>query len=248
MIIRKTPREVELMREAGRIVALAHHEVKKHVVPGVSLKELDAIVEQVIRENGAIPSFKGYGGFPASACISVNEVVVHGIPSKQTLADGDIVSIDIGALYKGYHGDSAWTYAVGEVNPERQKLMEVTEAALFKGLEQVYPGNKLSNVSHAIQQHAEANGFSIVREFTGHGIGQNLHEDPAIPNFGAPNRGPILKAGMVLAIEPIINVGKPAVKVLSDQWTAVAVDGSTSAHYEHTVAVTDDGYEILTTL
>lgn len=137
---------------------------------------------------------------------------------------------------------------MGEVNPERQKLMEVTEQALFKGLEQVYPGNKLSNVSHAIQQYAEANGFSIVREFTGHGIGQNLHEDPAIPNFGAPNRGPILKAGMVLAIEPIINVGKPAVKILSDQWTAVAVDGSTSAHYEHTVAVTDDGYEILTTL
>ncbi len=248
MIIRKTPREVELMREAGRIVALAHHEVKKHVVPGVSLKELDVIVEKVIRENGAIPSFKGYGGFPASACISVNEVVVHGIPGKQTLAEGDIVAIDIGALLKGYHGDSAWTYAVGEVNPERKKLMEVTEEALFKGLEQVYPGNKLSNVSHAIQQHAEANGFSIVREFTGHGIGQNLHEDPAIPNFGAPNRGPVLKTGMVLAIEPIINVGKPAVKILSDQWTAVSIDGSTSAHYEHTVAVTDDGYEILTTL
>ncbi|MGL5382177.1 MAG: type I methionyl aminopeptidase [Culicoidibacterales bacterium] len=248
MIIRKTPREVELMREAGRIVALAHHEVKKYVIPGVSLKELDAIVEKVIRENGAIPSFKGYGGFPASACISVNEVVVHGIPGKQTLADGDIVSIDIGALFKGYHGDSAWTYAVGEVNPERKKLMEVTEEALFKGLEQVYPGNKLSNVSYAIQQHAEANGFSIVREFTGHGIGQNLHEDPAIPNFGTPNKGPVLKAGMVLAIEPIINVGKPAVKILSDQWTAVSIDGSTSAHYEHTVAVTDDGYKILTTL
>lgn len=248
MIIRKTPREVELMREAGRIVALAHHEVEKHVISGVSLKELDDIVEKVIRENGAIPSFKGYGGFPASACISVNEVVVHGIPGKQTLADGDIVSIDIGALHKGYHGDSAWTYAVGEINPERRKLMEITEEALFKGLEQVYPGNKLSNVSHAIQRHAETNGFSIVREFTGHGIGQNLHEDPAIPNFGAPNKGPVLKAGMVLAIEPIINVGKPAVKILSDQWTAVAIDGSTSAHYEHTVAVTDDGYEILTTL
>jgi len=243
----KSPREIGLMREAGRIVALAHQEVSKHVLPGISTFELDQIVEKTIRDNDAIPSFKNYNGFPSSACISINQEVVHGIPSvKRILQSGDIVSIDIGAVYKGYHGDSAWTYACGEISLEAQKLLEGTKDSLFKGLEQAKSGNRLTDISHAIQTHAESLGYSVVREFVGHGVGKHLHEDPQIPNFGLPGRGITLRKGMTLAIEPMINAGRKEVKVLSDGWTTITQDQSLSAHFEHSILITDDGYEILT--
>lgn len=249
MISIKSKREIELMREAGRIVALAHQEVQKHIKAGVSTYELDQIVEHVITSHGATPSFKGYGGFPASACTSINEQVVHGIPSETvTLKDGDIISIDIGANYKGYHGDSAWTYAVGEISKDVQKLMDVTKESLFKGLEQATAGNRLSDISHAIQVHAEKHGFSVVREFVGHGVGKQLHEDPQIPNFGLPGKGNKLKAGMTFAIEPMINMGRKEVTVLKDNWTAVTIDKLPSAHYEHSILITDGAPIILTTL
>ncbi|MFW6319516.1 MAG: type I methionyl aminopeptidase, partial [Bacillota bacterium] len=216
MIKLKSNREVELMREAGRIVALAHQATRDFIKPGISTKDLDDLIENVIRENDAIPSFKNYNGFPASACISVNEEVVHGIPSKKRiLKDGDVVSVDIGAIYKGYHGDSAWTYACGEISNDAKRLLEGTEESLFKGLELAKAGNRLSDISHAIQKHAESLGFSVVREFVGHGLGRELHEDPQIPNFGLPGRGPKLKAGMTLAIEPMINLGNKDVRVLT---------------------------------
>ena len=247
MITIKSNREILLMKEAGRIVALAHQEVSKHVKVGVSTFELDQIVEKVIRDNDAIPSFLGYGGFPGSACTSVNEQVVHGIPNKKVkLKEGDIISIDIGAIYKGYHGDSAWTYAVGTVSPEIMRLMKVTEESLFEGLKYAKAGNRLTDISHAIQVYAESFGYSVVREFVGHGLGKQLHEDPQIPNFGIPGKGIILKAGMTLAIEPMVNMGDYEVSVLEDDWTIVTLDGSLSAHYENTVLVTDDGYELLT--
>ena len=249
MIRIKSKRERDLMREAGRIVALAHQEVKKHIKPGVTTLELDQVVEKVIREANATPSFKGYGGFPGSACTSVNNQVVHGIPSNNViLNDGDIISIDIGANYKGYHGDSAWTYGVGTISEEARNLMIVTEESLFKGLEQAKPGNRLSDISHAIQRYAESFGYSIVREFVGHGIGKDLHEDPQIPNYGLPGKGTLLKQGMTFAIEPMVNEGRKEVKVLQDNWTAVTIDGKLSAHYEHTIILTEDGYEILTAL
>ncbi|WP_175614698.1 type I methionyl aminopeptidase [Piscibacillus halophilus] len=246
MIINKTPREIELMRQAGKIVALTHQELQKHIRPGVTTKELDDIAEKFIRSHDATPSFKGYNGFSGSVCVSVNEELVHGIPSNRALKDGDIISIDIGANYQGYHGDSAWTYAVGDIDEMTQQLLEVTEASLFEGLKQVKPGNRLSDISHAIQKYVEPYGFTIVREYGGHGIGQDLHEDPHISNFGPPNKGPRLKKGMVLAIEPMVNIGERYVRTLSDNWTVVTEDGSNCAHYEHTVVVTDDGYEILT--
>lgn len=237
------------MKVAGRIVALAHQEVSNHIKPGVSTYELDQIIEQVIRTNGATPSFKGYGGFPASACTSINEQVVHGIPDQAILLqDGDIISIDIGANYKGYHGDSAWTYAVGNVAPDILQLMKVTEESLFKGLEQATAGNRVSDISHAVQTHAEAFGYGVVREFVGHGVGKQLHEDPQIPNFGLPHKGPKLRAGMTLAIEPMINLGVRQVRVLDDNWTAVTIDNQPSAHYEHTIVVTTGKPIILTTL
>lgn len=249
MVTIKSTREIELMKEAGRIVALAHSKVAKIIKPGISTKELDDLVEKVILENDAIPSFKNYNGFPAAACISINEVVVHGIPDeKRILQDGDIVSVDIGANYKGYHGDSAWTYACGEISDAAKKLLEGTKNSLFKGLEFAKAGNRLSDISHAIQVAAEKQGFSVVREFVGHGVGKHLHEDPQIPNYGPPNRGVLLKKGMTLAIEPMINYGNKEVKVLSDGWTTVTRDKSLSAHFEHTVLITDTGYEILTQL
>lgn len=249
MIIKKTVREVELMRTAGKIVALAHQEVSKHIAPGVSTLELDKIVERVIRENGATPSFKGYGGFPGSICASINNVVVHGIPKAGVvLKEGDIISIDIGACYKGYHGDSAWTYPVGKISEADQNLMEVTLNALYKGLEKVKPNNRLSDISAAIGDYAKSFGYGVVEEFTGHGVGKSLHEDPAIPNYGIPNMGPILQPGMTLAIEPMINAGTKYVKVCSDGWTTITRDGKKSAHYEHTILITDEGYEILTKL
>lgn len=248
MITIKSNREIELMRTAGKIVALAHQEVAKHIKPGITTLELDQIVERVILENGATPSFKGYGGFPASICASINEVVIHGIPSSKTLKEGDIIAVDIGACYKGYHGDSAWSYAVGNIDAETKKLMEVTQESLFIGLSKVKAGVHLSDVSAAIGDYAKSFGYGVVEEFTGHGVGRALHEDPAIPNFGIASHGPILKSGMTLAIEPMINAGTKRVRVLSDNWTTITCDKKKSAHFEHTILVTDDGYEILTTL
>ena len=249
MITIKSSREIELMKAAGRIVALAHQEVEKHVKPGVTTLELDQIVEKVIRDNDATPSFKGYGGFPGSACTSINDQVVHGIPSKKvTLKEGDIISIDIGAQYKGYHGDSAWTYPVGTIDDETKQLLEVTKQSLFEGLKQAKAGNRLTDISHAIQTYAESFGYSVVREFVGHGVGKHLHEDPQIPNFGPSGRGTLLKAGMTFAIEPMINEGRKEVKVLKDNWTAVTIDGKRSAHYEHSILITEDECIIFTAL
>ena len=246
MIICKTPREIEIMREAGKIVALTHQELKKHVQPNITTRELDEIAEKVIRSYGAIPSFKGYNGFTGSICASVNEELVHGIPGKRVLKEGDIISIDVGAQYNGYHGDSAWTYAVGKISEADQKLLDVTEASLFKGLDEAKPDVRLSNISHAIQTYVESYGFSVVREYVGHGVGQNLHEDPQIPHYGPPGKGPRLKPGMVLAIEPMVNAGARYVRTLSDNWTVVTTDGKNCAHFEHTIAITESGFEILT--
>lgn len=246
MIICKTQRELEIMREAGRIVALTHQELQKYVKPGITTKELDAIAEKYIRGCNAIPSFKGYNGFRGSICVSVNEELVHGIPGDRLLREGDIISIDIGAKYNGYHGDSAWTYAVGEISDEAQRLLNVTEESLYRGLKEAKPGDRLSNISHAIQTYVEEHNFSVVREYVGHGVGQELHEDPQIPHYGPPNKGPRLKPGMVLAIEPMVNAGTRYVKTLADEWTVVTVDGKICAHFEHTIAITETGYEILT--
>jgi methionyl aminopeptidase len=246
MIICKTQRELEIMREAGRIVALTHLELQKYIEPGITTKELDAIAEKYIRACDAIPSFKGYNGFRGSICASVNEELVHGIPGDRVLREGDIISIDIGAKYNGYHGDSAWTYPVGEISDETQRLLDVTEESLYKGLKEAKPGDRLSNISHAIQTYVEEHAFSVVREYVGHGVGQELHEDPQIPHYGPPNKGPRLKPGMVLAIEPMVNAGTRYVKTLADDWTVVTVDGKVCAHFEHTIAITETGYEILT--
>lgn len=246
MIVLKTEREIEIMREAGKIVAKTHLELQRHIRPGITTKELDYIAEKYIQSQGAIPSFKGYNGFTGSICTSVNDELVHGIPGKRKLREGDIISIDIGACYNGYHGDSAWTYPVGEIDADSKRLLEVTEQSLYLGLDEAKPGERLSNISHAIQTFVEAAGFSIVREYVGHGIGQHLHEDPQIPHYGPPGKGPRLKPGMVLCIEPMVNAGQRYVKTLADNWTVVTVDGKRCAHFEHTIAITEDGYEILT--
>lgn len=246
MIVCKTPRELEIMRQAGLIVALTHQELKKFIAPGVTTGELDAIAEKFIRSHGAVPSFKGYNGFSGSICASVNQELVHGIPGDKVLKDGDIISIDIGAKFAGYHGDSAWTYAVGRISEEDQRLLDVTEEALFRGLNEAKPGERLSNISHAIQSYVETNGFSIVREYVGHGIGQELHEDPQVPHFGPPNKGPRLKPGMVICVEPMVNAGSRYVKTLADNWTVVTADGKRCAHFEHTIAITETGFEVLT--
>ncbi len=247
MVTIKSQREIELMRIAGRIVAAAHQAAAGAIRPGLSTKELDAIIEKVILDNDAIPSFKNYNGFPAASCISINDQVVHGIPSGHVfIKEGDIVSVDIGAMYKGYHGDSAWTYPAGKISTSAMNLLEGTKASLFKGLEQARANNRLTDISHAIQVHAESLGFSVVRDFVGHGLGKHLHEDPAIPNYGPPGRGILLRAGMTLAIEPMINIGRKEVRVMPDGWTTCTLDGSLSAHFEHSILITDDGYEILT--
>ncbi|RIX47865.1 type I methionyl aminopeptidase [Paenibacillus nanensis] len=248
MIICKSESELRLMREAGRIVAETHRLMAQAVRPGITTGELDEIADKYIRSQGATPSFKGYNGFPSSICASVNDELVHGFPGSRKLNEGDIISIDIGAQYEGYHGDSAWTYAVGTVTPEVQKLLDVTEESLYAGLALVKPDVRLYTISHAIQKVIEAAGFSVVREYVGHGIGAELHEEPQIPNYGIPDRGPRLKPGMVLAIEPMVNIGKRYVRTLEDNWTVVTQDGSWCAHFEHTVAVTEDGFEILTKL
>ena len=247
MIVIKSNREIELMREAGRIVALAHKKVQEAIAPGVSTLELDKIAEKTIRDNGATPSFKGYGGFPGTICASINNVVIHGIPkSNIKLKNGDIISIDIGAIYKGYHGDCARTHAVGKISEERQRLIDVTRQSFYEGMKYAKPNNRLSDISHAIQTYVESQGFGVVRDFTGHGVGTELHEDPSIPNYGAAGMGPLLRKGMTLAIEPMVTTHNYKVKILNDDWTTVTVDGSDSAHYENTIVITDDGYEILT--
>ncbi|KGX90367.1 methionine aminopeptidase [Pontibacillus halophilus JSM 076056 = DSM 19796] len=246
MIITKTPREIEIMRHAGKIVALTHQELQKHIVPGITTNQLDEIADKFIRSKDAIPSFKGYNGFRGSICTSVNEELVHGIPGDRKLEEGDIISIDIGAKYKGYHGDSAWTYPVGKIDEETQRLLDVTEQCLFEGLKEAKANVRLSNISHAIQSYVEPQGFTIVREYVGHGVGQELHEDPQIPHFGPPNKGPRLKPGMVLAIEPMVNAGERYVQTLADDWTVVTEDGKMCAHFEHTIVITEEGYEILT--
>ncbi len=246
MITLKSQPEIETMREAGRIVGLAHEAIAKAIRPGITTLELNAIAEKVIRDHGAIPSFLGYGGFPASICASINNVLVHGIPDHTRLKDGDIISIDIGACYKGYHGDSAWTHAVGEISNEAKNLMKVTRESLFVGLQQAKPGNRLGDICHAIGEYVESHGYSVPVDYTGHGIGTEMHEEPAIPNYGKAGRGVLLKEGMTLAIEPMVHAGKPQTRVLQDDWTVVSKDGSLAAHYEHTIVITSTGYEILT--
>ncbi len=247
MITIKSEREIKLMRRAGKIVGLCHQEISKFIKPGITTNEVDQFVEKLILDNGAIPSFKGYAGFPYATCISVNDVVVHGMPSSYRLKQGDIISVDIGANYKGYHGDSAWTYPVGKISKEDQLLLEITEKSLFKGLEFAKVGNRVSDISNAIESFIKEYNYGVVEEFTGHGIGQQLHEAPTIPNFGEKGKGPVLKAGMTLAIEPMINKGTKKVKTLIDGWTVKTVDRAKSAHFEHTILVTEDSCEILTT-
>jgi len=246
MISTKSPREIALMREAGRITGFAHEEVKKVIRPGITTLELDQVIEEAIVSQGATPSFKGLYGFPKAVCISLNEELVHGIPGKTVLKTGDIISIDIGACYQGYHGDSAWTYSVGSISEEAERLLQVTKDALFVGLKQVKAGNRLGDVSHAIGEYVYSFGYSIPADYAGHGIGSSVHEEPMIPNFGRAGMGVLLKEGMTLAIEPMVHAGKPFTKVLENDWTVVTKDSSLSAHFEHTVLVTKDGYEILT--
>lgn len=248
MIILKSSKEIEYMKEAGKIVAYTHEVVRDAIKPGITTKELDEIAEKEIKKYGAIPSFKGYQGFPASICASINEEVVHGIPGLKTLKDGDIISVDIGALYKGYNGDAARTHPVGNVTEDVQKLIEVTKQSFYEGLKFCRVGNRLSDISHAVQKYVEDNGFSVVRDFVGHGIGTDMHEDPQIPNFGPVGKGPKLQAGMCLAIEPMVNMGTYKVKVLQNNWTVITLDQKWSAHYEHSIAITKDDPIILTSL
>lgn len=249
MIIIKSNREIEIMRKAGKLVALTHEELKKHIKPGVSTKKLDEIAYEFIVKNGGTPSFKGYHGFPGSICASVNEVVVHGIPSEDViLKEGDIITVDVGVKYNGYHGDGAWTFPVGKISKEDEKLLEVTLKSLYEGLEQAKPNNRVGDISNAIEEFVKPYGYGIVEEFTGHGIGQNLHEGPYVPNFGSKDSGPVLKPGMTICVEPMINIGTKHVSILEDDWTTVTDDKKKSAHFEHMIAITNDGYEILTKL
>lgn len=246
MIVIKSPRELEIMRYANKIVAEAHNYLAEIIVDGITTADIDRLGEEYILKSGAIPSFKGYQGYPASVCVSINEEVVHGIPSrKRVIREGDLVSLDIGAYYEGFHGDAARSYGVGQTSEEVSKLLSVTENAFFKGIEKALVGNRLTDISYEIQKYAESNGFSVVRDYVGHGIGREMHESPQIPNFGSPNRGPRLRVGMTLAIEPMLNIGTYHVKTLDNGWTVVTVDGNLSAHYENTIAITEDGPEIL---
>ncbi|MGE5626853.1 MAG: type I methionyl aminopeptidase [Solirubrobacterales bacterium] len=247
MINIKTDSEIEYMRQAGKIVGETLAMLQEVIKPGITTADLDIIAEEYIRKCGAVPSFKGYYGFPASLCTSINSEVVHGIPSKDViLQEGDIISVDCGAIWNGFHGDAARTFPVGKISAEAEKLIKVTKESFFKGAEKAVIGNKLTDISYAIQEYAESFGYSMVRDYVGHGIGRNMHEDPEVPNFGRPHRGPKLLKGMVLAIEPMVNLGDYHVKVLPNDWTVVTVDGSLSSHYENTVAITENGPEILT--
>ncbi len=246
MITLKSAHEIELMRRAGKITAAARALAGEMVKPGVTTQEIDRAVFQFIRSQGAVPSFLNYNGFPASACISVNDEVIHGIPGKRVLRDGDIVSVDVGAYIDGFHGDCAATFACGDISPEAQRLIDVTGQSFFEGIKYAREGYRRSDISAAIQKYVEENGFSIVREYVGHGIGRQLHEDPSVPNFGEPGRGPRLLRGMTLAIEPMVNAGAAAIRNLSDGWTVVTKDGKYAAHYENTVLITSGEPELLT--
>lgn len=246
MISIKTPREIELMREAGLIVGDTHKYLIPYLKPGITTKEIDDLARKYILSRGATPSCYHYDGFPGNICISVNDEVVHGIPGGRKLQDGDIVTLDICACYKGYHGDSAWTYAVGEISEEKKYLMEHTEKSLFKGLEQVHPGAHIGDIGEAVQTYAESHNLGVVKELVGHGIGTNLHEQPDVPNYGKKGTGPVLKEGMTIAVEPMINLGTADVYLEDDDWTVVTMDNMPSAHFEHTILITKDGYEILT--
>lgn len=248
MIVIKSKHEIELMQESGRIVALVHEAIKEAIKPGITTGELDQIAEKLILEHQAMPSFKGYGGFPASICASINDQVIHGIPSDTVLKEGDIISIDVGALKNGYHGDAARTHPVGKVSENALKLIKVTEESFFEGLKFCRVGYRLFDISNAIQKYAEDQGFSIVRDYVGHGIGTKLHEEPAVPNYGPAGKGPRLVPGMVLAIEPMVNEGGFNVRTLGDDWTVVTKDGKLSAHYEHTVVITEHDPILLTSL
>lgn len=245
MIVIKSQSEIEVMREAGHLVGSILQEVSAAAKPGMTTAELDRMAEERCRAQGAKPAFKGYRGYPFSLCCSVNEQVVHGFPNRSPLKEGDILSMDFGVIVDGFYGDAATTVAVGQISTQAQELLRATKASLEAGIAQAQPGNRLSDISAAVQRVAEASGFSVVRQFVGHGIGRSLHEEPQIPNFGPPGRGPKLKPGMVLAIEPMVNAGGYEVRILEDGWTAVTVDGKLSAHFEHTVAVTADGPRIL---
>ena len=246
MITIKSKREIELLKIAGNIVYQTHQYLKPLIKEGITTNELDKLAEDFIRSKDATPSFKGYEGFPSTLCTSINSEVVHGFPSDRKLKNGDIISIDIGACYKGYHGDSAWTYTVGEVDEKTKQLLEDTEKSLFIGLEQVKPGNRIGDIGYAIEQYARKHNLGVVRELCGHGVGTSVHEDPEVPNYGIPNTGPRLKEGMVIAVEPMLTLGSPKVFLHDNDWTVDTQDGSLSAHFEHTVVVTKDGYQILT--
>ena len=249
MVTVKSDREIKLMRAAGKTTAIILDAMCCEVRPGISTWDLDQIGERMCREAGVTPAFKGYSGFPGCVCISVNEEVVHGIPTKKrVLKQGDIVGLDFGVIQEGWYGDTARSVAVGKISSDAEKLLKVTQESLMKGIAEAKPGNRVFDIGHAVQTHAEAAGFSVVREFVGHGIGRALHEDPQVPNYGPKGKGMVLKVGMVIAIEPMINAGKPGVRVLSDGWTAVTTDRSLSAHFEHTVAITENGPVILTAL
>ena len=246
MIKIKSSREIDLLRQAGHIVYETHQYLKQYIKPGITTKELDRLAEEFIRSKGAIPSCKGYEGFPATLCVSLNEEVVHGIPGNRKLKNGDIVSIDICACYKGYHGDSAWTYPVGDIDKNKANLLKYTEEALYEGLKQVKPGNRIGDISNSIETYAESHKLGIVKELVGHGVGSDLHEEPDVPNYGKKGTGPILKEGMVIAVEPMLNLGTADIYMLDDGWTICTDDDSPSAHFEHTVVVTKDGCELLT--
>lgn len=246
MIIGKSKRELEKMRAAGQLVGQVRNHLRELVEPGITTIEIDRVAEKMIRDAGALPTFKGYNGFPFSICASVNEQIVHGFPSNYELKEGDIFSIDCGATLEGFVGDTATTIPVGKVSEDRLKLMRVTEECLERAIKQCVPGNHLGDIGWAVQELAEANGYSVVRDYVGHGIGRRMHEDPQIPNYGRPGLGPKIKSGYVFAIEPMINLGSHHTKVLADGWTVVTVDGQPSAHFEHTIAITDEGPEVLT--
>lgn len=247
MVVLKTSRELKAMREAGRISANALKLAGEAVEPGITTWEIDEIVRKYIEGQGAVPSFLGYGGFPASACISVNNVVIHGIPSKKCVVKkGDIVSIDIGAHFNRFHGDNAWTFPCGDISEEARALLDATRESLFEGIKMAKAGNRIGDIGSAVQRYVEARNYSVVRDFVGHGVGAKLHEDPSVPNFGTPGRGVRLLPGMTIAIEPMVNAGTYEVEILSDEWTTVTADGKLSAHFEHSVAITPDGPQILT--
>lgn len=246
MISIKSQREIELMKEAGNIVYRTHQYLKPFIKPGITTLELDKLAEEFIRSCGATPSFKGYNGFPGSICASINDEVVHGIPGKRKLKNGDIISIDIGACYKGYHGDSAWSYPVGNIDSDKEYLLEHTEKALFAGLSVIKAGVRVGDIGEAVETYALEHNLGVVKELVGHGVGTELHEDPEVPNYGKKGTGPILKAGAVIAVEPMLNLGTADIYMLDDDWTILTDDGEPSAHFEHTIVVLEDGYEILT--